>query len=55
MNLYRDDDIIKELEQKVLGMTLEDKVDSTKIKSGKPGDFRQIKKAVRKTAEGKES
>ena len=49
VNLYRDDDVIKELEMKIQGMTLDDKVKEDEK------DQRQIKKAVRKTAEGKES
>ena len=44
--MYRDDDIMKELESKIQGMTLDDKP----IKDG-----RVFKKAARKTDKGKES
>jgi len=43
MNLYKDEDIIKELESKIGGLTLDDK------------DQKPIKIAKRKTEQGKES
>lgn len=45
VNLYRDDDVMAELEARVAGMTLDDKAPAK-------GD-RDIKKAVRRTEQGK--
>lgn len=45
--MYRDEDVMKDLESRIGGMSLEDK--------GPSKEGRVIKKAVRKTAEGKES
>lgn len=44
--MYRDDDIMKELESKIGGLTLDE---------SKPSKDRVIKKAARKTEKGKES
>lgn len=57
VNLYRDDDIIGQLEAKISGLTLEESSKLEKnLESGTSrvgSDDRQVKKAVRKTAIGK--
>ena len=60
VNLYKDDDIIAQLEAKIGNMTLEDNAKESTLKqdldkgvSNVGGDHREVKKAVRKTAIGK--
>lgn len=57
VNLYKDDDIMAELEEKIAGMNLEDtskvKKDLDNGKSNVGGEERTVKSAVRKTAIGK--
>jgi hypothetical protein len=56
VNLYREDDIIGQLEAQISNLTLDDKEKSNlkkNLESGKTIDGKEMKTAVRKTAIGK--
>lgn len=56
IDLFRNDDVIKQLESKLAGMNLEEEVEkpSKDEKKGKPAkEERKVTKVARKTQEGK--